>query len=66
MAYENAPVDRSDKDGAKRNTHQSYNEELDKVKAARNNTLGDTDPMIPYEGFYGIDERDKERRRKIR
>jgi hypothetical protein len=66
MAYENAPVNRQDKDGADRKVKPGYNEEIDRAKAARDNQLKDTDPMIEKEGFLGIDNLDKMRRRKVR
>lgn len=45
---------------------EGYNEEINKAKVARNNQLRDTDPMIEKEGFLGVDDLDRMRRRKIR
>ena len=45
---------------------EGYNEEINKAKNARNNQLRDTDPMVEKEGFLGIDDLDRMRRRKIR
>lgn len=66
MAYENAPVKRTDNDWRDRTSPTNYNEEIDKAKMARNNQLRDTDPMIEKEGFLGVDDLDKMRRRKVR
>jgi hypothetical protein len=66
MAYENAPVKRSDNDGAVRKDGYGYNECIDKAKSARNNQFKDTDPMVEKEGFLGVDDLDKMRRRKVR
>jgi hypothetical protein len=66
MAYENAPVNRTDKDGAVRKEEYGYNECIDRAKAARNNQFKDTDPMVEKEGFLGVDDVDKMRRRKVR
>lgn len=43
-----------------------YNREINGAKAARNNQRRDTDPMVEKEGFLGMDDLDKMRRRKIR
>ena len=43
-----------------------YNEEIDRAKIARNNQLKDTDPMVEKEGFLGVDDLDRMRRRKIK
>ncbi len=66
MAYEDAPVKRKDNDGAVRKDGYGYNECIDKAKNARNNQFKDSDPMIEKEGFLGVDDLDKMRRRKIR
>lgn len=49
-----------------RTTRLNYNKEIDAAKIARNNTLRDSDPRVEKEGFLGIDNLDKMRRRKIR
>jgi len=49
-----------------RTTSLNYNKEIDAAKVARNNTLKDTDPRIEKEGFLGVDDIDKMRRRKIK
>ncbi len=45
---------------------EGYNEEIDKAKTARNNQFKDTDPMVEKEGFLGVDDLDRMRRRKIK
>ena len=42
-----------------------YDNDIDKAKSARNTQRHDTDPMIEKEGFLGVDDLDKMRRRKI-
>lgn len=64
MAYENAPVNRADKDGAVRHDG-SYNEETKLAMDARNNQFKDSNPMIEKEGFLAVDNLDKLRRRKL-
>lgn len=66
MAYEDAPVKRTDTAGSDRKVRAGYNEEIDRAKSARNSQLKDTDPMVEKEGFLGVDDLDKMRRRKIR
>lgn len=66
MAYEDTPVKRTDSFGSDRKVRPGYNEEIDSAKMARNNQLKDSDPMIEKEGFLGVDDLDKMRRRKIR
>ena len=66
MAYEDAPVKGRNTDGKDRRTNTDYNSEIEKAKSARNNTLKDTDPTIEKEGFLGVDDLDRMRRRKIR
>ncbi len=44
----------------------SYNRDIERAKIARDNQLKDTDPMIEKEGFLGVDDIDRMRRRKIR
>jgi hypothetical protein len=52
-------VDRDNK------VHTNYNDDLRKAEVARNNQRRDTDPMIEKEGFMGIDDLDRMRRREI-
>lgn len=47
-------------------TYMSYDEEINAAKAARNHQWKDTDPRIEKEGFLGVDDLDRMRRRKIR
>ena len=42
-----------------------YDDDINKAKTARNTQRHDTDPMIEKEGFLGVDDLDKMRRRKI-
>lgn len=49
-----------------RTTGLNYNKEIDAAKVARNNTLKDSDPRVEKEGFLGVDNLDKMRRRKIK
>ena len=44
----------------------NYDRDIDNAKNARNNQLRDTDPRIEKEGFLGIDDLDRLRRRKIK
>lgn len=46
-------------------TYRSYDQEIDAAKAARNHQWRDTDPRIEKEGFLGVDDLDRMRRRKI-
>lgn len=66
MAYDDKPVNRSDKAGAVRSEKYGYNECIDRAKSARNSQLKDTDPMVEMDGYLGVDDLDKMRRRKIR
>lgn len=52
--------------GEEKTTRQGYNEEIDIAKAARNNQFKDTDPRVEKEGFLGIDDLDRMRRRKVK
>lgn len=47
-------------------TYKSYDQEINEAKAARNHQWLDTDPRIEKEGFLGVDDLDKMRRRKVR
>ncbi len=66
MAYENTPIKRQDTDGTDRSVKPGYNTEIDRAKSARDNQLKDSDPMVEKEGFLGVDNLDKMRRRKVR
>jgi hypothetical protein len=46
--------------------YSGYDEEIDKAKKARNRQRKDSDPMVVNEGFLGVDDLDKLRRRKVR
>lgn len=48
------------------NRHMTYNETIDRAKAARNTQKNDSNPYMEMEGILGIDDIDKMRRRKIR
>lgn len=43
----------------------NYDHDLSKASKARNNQRRDTDPMIEKEGFLGVDDIDRMRRRNI-
>lgn len=43
----------------------NYDNDIDRAETARPNQRKDTDPMIEKEGFLGVDDLDKMRRRKI-
>lgn len=43
-----------------------YDEDIERAKRARNTNREDTNPMVEKEGFLGMDDLDKMRRRKIR
>ena len=66
MGYYDESVNRFDKSGENRKLPDAYNTEIDIAKNSNNNQLKDTDPMIQKEGFLGMDDIDKMRRRKIR
>lgn len=66
MAYDESSIKRSDTSGEGRRSPTDYNQTIDKAKFARNNQLKDSDPMVEKEGFLGVDDLDKMRRRKIR
>ncbi len=66
MAYENPPVKRPDNNVQDRTSPTDYNRDIDAAKRARNNQLRDTDPMVEKEGFLGVDDLDRMRRRKIK
>lgn len=66
MAYEDAPLKRTDTDGKVRHNEPGYNAEIDRAKNARDSQLTDSDPMVQKDGFLGIDDLDKMRRRKVR
>ncbi len=42
-----------------------YDDDINKAQIARNTQYHDTDPRIEKEGFLGMDDLDKMRRRKI-
>lgn len=42
----------------------NYDSDISKTKSARNNQLRDTDPRIEKEGFLGIDDLDRMRRKE--
>jgi hypothetical protein len=46
--------------------HSTYNEDIDRAKSARNTQKNDTNPYIQKEGYLGMDDIDKMRRRKVR
>jgi hypothetical protein len=43
----------------------NYNDDINKAKSSRNNQFYDTDPRVEKEGFLGMDDIDRMRRRKI-
>jgi len=43
----------------------NYNDDINRAASARNTQYHDTDPMIEKEGFLGVDDLDRLRRRKI-
>lgn len=42
-----------------------YDDDINAARDARRNQRRDTDPMIEKEGFLGVDDLDRLRRRKI-
>jgi hypothetical protein len=58
MTFVNTPNADRDRKG-----HSGYNEEIDECKKARNTQRNDTNPMIQKEGFLGVDDIDRLRRR---
>lgn len=65
MAYDEKPTKRSDNDGAIRPVIYGYNECIDRAMNARDSQHKDTDPMVEKEGFLGVDDIDRMRRRNI-
>ena len=55
-----------DKEVKEIESNTNYNRDLDVAKKARVNQRLDTSPMIEKEGFLGMDDIDRLRRRKIR
>ncbi len=53
-------------DGLPTSSATNYNRDIDAAKVARNNQLKDTDPRIEKEGFLGVDDLDRLRRRHIK
>jgi hypothetical protein len=43
-----------------------YDEEIDRAKGARNSQKNDTNPYMEKEGFLGVDDLDRLRRRHIK
>ncbi len=54
------------RDGGDSDKHIGYDEEIERAKRARNTQRQDTNPLFQKEGFLGMDDLDKMRRRKIR
>ncbi len=54
------------KSSEEKRTRTNYNEEIDSAKTARNNQLKDTSPLVEKEGFLGVDDLDRLRRRHIK
>lgn len=44
----------------------NYNEDIDREESGRDNQSRDTDPMIEKEGYLGVDDLDRMRRRHIK
>ena len=44
----------------------NYNEDINKARAEKNNQRGESNPFIEKEGFLGMDDLDKIRRRSIK
>ncbi len=42
-----------------------YDDDIRSARTARNNQYNDTNPMIEKEGFLGVDDLDRIRRRKL-
>lgn len=49
-----------------RKPYETYDQCIDRAKSARNTQRNDTNPMMEKEGFLGMDELDRMRRRNIR
>lgn len=54
------------KDFNKDNGRTNYDADIEKAKRARNSQRNDTNPLVEKEGFLGVDDLDRLRRRKIR
>lgn len=66
MSYYDKPIKRRDNEGEDKWKNYSYDENIDKAKMARDSSHSDTDPMIEKDGYLGMDDLDKMRRRKIK
>lgn len=58
--------ERTFKDSYQNNGYSTYDECIDESKRARNTQRNDTNPYIEKEGYLGVDDLDKMRRRRIR
>ena len=59
IAFKGPPNDRDNK------IKTDYDDDIDKAEKARNNQRLDSDPKIEKEGFLGVDDLERLRRRKI-
>jgi hypothetical protein len=58
--------DKRIKEGGDKLRGRDYDEEIVRAKNARNSSLNDSNIMVTEEGFLGMDDIDKLRRRHIR
>lgn len=68
MANTDVPLINNDIElgGLPRRSQTNYDRDIDAAKRARNNQLKDTDPRVEKEGFLGVDDLDRLRRRHIK
>lgn len=54
------------KNGRDSSRRPGYDDDIKRAKNARNSQREDTNPMVEKEGFLGVDDLDKMRRREYR
>lgn len=54
------------KEGFELSSFTNYDRDITNAESARNNQLKDTDPRIEKEGFLGVDDLDRLRRRNVK
>jgi len=54
------------KESYSKKSFTDYNRDINRAKMARDSQKNDTNPMFEKEGFLGMDDLDKIRRRKLK
>ncbi len=61
------PIDNNiEPSGLPKRSQTNYDSDIERAQIARNNQLRDTDPRIEKEGFLGVDDLDRLRRRNVK